>query len=49
MGMYMDIDKKNYSKDDFYNYIYGSSHVVCLMCLSVFIGGNKKKYENLKS
>src|SRR5690606_36705125 len=36
---------QNVNKD----YIYGSEDVVGLMCLKVFVVGNDKKYEELKS
>ncbi len=48
-SMRLDLHKKNYLTDHEYKeYIYGSADVVGLMCLKVFVKGNKKKYEALK-
>ncbi len=48
-SMRMDLTKKTYSTfDEYKEYIYGSADVVGLMCLCVFVNGNKKKYEELK-
>ena len=48
-SMRMDLSKKQYDTDEEYKeYIYGSADVVGLMCLCVFVKGNKEKYEELK-
>ncbi|MEC3966073.1 phytoene/squalene synthase family protein [Flagellimonas halotolerans] len=48
-SMRMDLTKKNYETfDEYREYIYGSADVVGLMCLCVFVKGDKEKYENLK-
>ncbi|MFD2101778.1 phytoene/squalene synthase family protein [Flagellimonas iocasae] len=48
-SMRMDLTKKNYETfDEYREYIYGSADVVGLMCLCVFVNGNKEKYEELK-
>lgn len=48
MSMCMDITKKTYSKKEYEDYIYGSAEVIGLMCLMVFVGGDKKLYKKLK-
>ena len=47
-SMEMDLDKQNYSKEKYDEYILGSAEVVGLMCLHVFTEGNAKLYEELK-
>ena len=47
-SMEMDLIKKKYNEKGYDEYIYGSAEVVGLMCLSVFVDGNKKKYDDLK-
>ncbi|WP_421823553.1 phytoene/squalene synthase family protein [Flagellimonas oceanensis] len=48
-SMRMDLTKKNYETfDEYREYIYGSADVVGLMCLCVFVKGDKEKYEELK-
>lgn len=48
-SMRMDLTKKNYGTfDEYREYIYGSADVVGLMCLCVFVKGDKEKYEELK-
>ncbi len=48
-SMRLDLTKKVYLSDQEYKeYIYGSADVVGLMCLRVFVKGNKKQYNNLK-
>lgn len=48
-SMRMDLTKKTYETfDEYREYIYGSADVVGLMCLCVFVNGNKEKYEELK-
>ena len=46
-SMRMDIKKKSYSIDEYRTYIYGSAEVVGLMCLLVFVNGNKRNYNKL--
>jgi len=47
-SMKMDLEKKEYdSVDEYKRYIYGSADVVGLMCLKVFVGGSKRKYNHL--
>lgn len=48
-SMRMDLHKKNYlTKAEYEAYIYGSADVVGLMCLMVFLDGDKQKYNELK-
>jgi len=48
-SMRMDLYKKEYlTEEEFKEYIYGSADVVGLMCLMVFVNGNKEKYDQLK-
>ena len=47
--MEMDLDKKNYNDKLYNEYIHGSAEVVGLMCLKVFVKGDKVKYKQLKS
>jgi phytoene/squalene synthetase len=47
-SMEMDLDETSYERIDYDKYIYGSAEVVGLMCLHVFLDGNKEKYEELK-
>lgn len=48
-SMRMDLTKNTYeSFDEYRQYIYGSADVVGLMCLCVFVNGDKEKYEELK-
>lgn len=48
-SMRMDLTKKTYETfDEYRKYIYGSADVVGLMCLCVFVNGDKEKYEELK-
>lgn len=46
-SMRMDLNKINYNKDNFEKYIYGSAQVVGLMCLQVYVEGNKKLFDSL--
>jgi len=48
-SMEMDLHKKNYTEKSYNEYIYGSAEVVGLMCLKVFVKGDNKKYQDLKS
>jgi len=48
-SMRMDLVKKQYKTNaEYKEYIYGSADVVGLMCLCVFVDGNKVQYEELK-
>jgi phytoene/squalene synthetase len=48
-SMRLDLHKTTYMTTEEYKaYIYGSADVVGLMCLKVFVKGNKEKYEELK-
>jgi phytoene synthase len=48
-SMRLDLHKSAYlTEDDYKSYIYGSADVVGLMCLKVFVNGDKEKYESLK-
>ena len=46
-SMEMDLHKSTYTPEDYNTYIYGSAEVVGLMCLSVFVNGNKEIYNDL--
>ena len=48
-SMEMDLDFKTYNDSKYHEYIYGSAEVVGLMCLKVFVEGNKEEYESLKA
>jgi len=49
-SMKKDLYKTKYlSNQEYEDYIYGSADVVGLMCLKVFVNGDSKKYEELKS
>jgi phytoene synthase len=48
-SMEMDLDFKTYNDSKYHEYIYGSAEVVGLMCLKVFVEGDKEMYEALKS
>lgn len=48
-SMRLDLHKSDYlTQQEFKDYIYGSADVVGLMCLKVFVNGDKDKYESLK-
>jgi len=48
-SMRLDLTKSDYLTDaEYKEYIYGSADVVGLMCLTVFVKGNKTQYEALK-
>ena len=48
-SMRMDLEKKDYKNTEEYKaYIYGSADVVGLMCLKVFVNGERELYEKLK-
>jgi phytoene/squalene synthetase len=46
--MEMDLDKRNYDRTQYEQYIVGSAEVVGLMCLHVFTDGDQAKYAELK-
>ena len=49
-SMKADLYQKDYtSKEDYEAYIHGSANVVGLMCLKVFVNGDMKKYNDLKT
>lgn len=47
-SMKWDLVKTDYNKTEYKQYIHGSADVVGLMCLKVFVNGDRKKYEELK-
>ena len=47
-SMAMDLDFNTYNDDRYLEYIYGSAEVVGLMCLKVFVDGDKEAYQKLK-
>ncbi|MAW94852.1 MULTISPECIES: phytoene/squalene synthase family protein [unclassified Leeuwenhoekiella] len=48
-SMRLDLSKSKYlTEEEYENYIYGSADVVGLMCLTVFVKGDREKYEELK-
>ena len=47
-SMEMDLDKIQYDRQKYEEYIYGSAEVVGLMCLKIFCKGNEEKYQALK-
>ena len=47
-SMEWDLEKKNYDKQAYNTYIYGSAEVVGLMCLYVFCEGKKNLYKKLE-
>lgn len=47
-SMEMDLQKIDYDSELYKEYILGSAEVVGLMCLHIFVDGNKKKYNQLK-
>jgi phytoene synthase len=46
-SMERDLDQTAYDRDGYDDYIVGSAEVVGLMCLSVFVQGNKDQYDSL--
>ena len=44
----MDLEPQSYSQEKYEEYILGSAEVVGLMCLKVFVYGDKDKYRELK-
>ena len=47
-SMEMDLQQVDYNSELYKEYIFGSAEVVGLMCLQVFVNGDKGKYEELK-
>lgn len=47
-SMEMDLQQVNYNDHLYQEYILGSAEVVGLMCLQVFVNGDKQEYERLK-
>lgn len=47
-SMEMDLEPSIYSNEKYDKYILGSAEVVGLMCLYVFVNGDKEQYERLK-
>ncbi len=47
-SMELDLEKREYDKLGYEEYIYGSAEVVGLMCLHVFCAGHKEQYLELK-
>jgi phytoene/squalene synthetase len=47
-SMEMDLQKIDYNSDLYKEYILGSAEVVGLMCLHIFVNGDRKQFENLK-
>lgn len=47
-SMEMDLERTQYNHKSYNDYIYGSAEVVGLMCLYVFLEGDKDQYEKLK-
>ncbi|PWH85311.1 phytoene/squalene synthase family protein [Brumimicrobium oceani] len=48
-SMEMDLNKVEYTQENYEKYILGSAEVVGLMCLKIFLNGDQKEYERLKS
>ncbi|MBI2283518.1 MAG: phytoene/squalene synthase family protein [Bacteroidetes bacterium] len=47
-SMELDLEKRNYDRAGYEQYIYGSAEVVGLMCLYIFCDNNRNLYEELK-
>ncbi len=47
-SMEMDLYRRNYDREGYEEYIYGSAEVVGLMCLRVFCEGDEARYQALK-
>ncbi|MFY1046348.1 phytoene/squalene synthase family protein [Chryseobacterium sp. GP-SGM7] len=47
-SMEMDLHKIDYNSDLYREYILGSAEVIGLMCLHIFVDGNKEMYDRLK-
>ncbi len=48
-SMELDLNKIEYTQEEYEEYIYGSAEVVGLMCLKVFCKGQKEDYNELES
>lgn len=48
-SMATDADQVTFNQQQYEDYIYGSAEVVGLMCLKVFVGGDKTRYNHLKA
>lgn len=48
-SMEMDLDRTAYDGQGYAEYILGSAEVIGLMCLRIFVEGDEKKYQELKS
>lgn len=46
-SMEMDLNEKEYDREGFEEYVLGSAEVVGLMCLQVFVNGDKEQYDLL--
>ena len=46
-SMRADLDVQVHDEDSLATYVYGSAEVVGLMCLRVFVGGSRQRYDNL--
>ncbi len=46
-SMRMDLTYTSFTESEYNSYIYGSAEVIGLMCLKVFVHGDKKKYDQL--
>ncbi len=47
-SMEMDLERKQYDRNGYQQYIYGSAEVVGLMCLRVFVEGDEGHYKELE-
>ena len=47
-SMEMDLEKVEYTKEKYDEYILGSAEVVGLMCLKIFVLGDEKEFQKLK-
>jgi 15-cis-phytoene synthase len=47
--MEMDLEKREYDKNKYEEYILGSAEVVGLMCLKIFVKGDEAEYQRLKA
>ena len=47
-SMRMDLEPAVYTRESYERYIYGSAEVVGLMCLKVFVRGDKASYDSLR-
>lgn len=47
-SMEMDLEGKEYNREQFNDYVLGSAEVVGLMCLQVFVNGDHEEYKKLE-